>query len=76
MELFVYEREFKCTDPVSPRFVRRYDEEYEALKKARRQGRPASTREDLLKAKIAELEKEYRDGFCEQRGSPPGRLSS
>ncbi|KHN93810.1 uncharacterized protein MAM_08337 [Metarhizium album ARSEF 1941] len=45
------------------RFIRQYDEEYDGLKKARRPGRPASAREDLLKLKIAALEKEYRNGF-------------
>ncbi|KAL2137141.1 hypothetical protein VTI74DRAFT_8773 [Chaetomium olivicolor] len=44
-------------------FVHQHDEEYEEVKKARRPGRPASTREDLLKMKITALEKEYRDGF-------------
>lgn len=47
------------------RFVHQYDEEYEEIKKTRRAGRPASTREDLLKMKISALEKEHRDGFCE-----------
>lgn len=46
------------------RLVHQYDEEYEEIKKARRPGRPASTREDLLRMKIATLEKEHRDGFC------------
>ncbi|KAK4242867.1 translation machinery-associated protein 16 [Achaetomium macrosporum] len=44
-------------------FVRQHDGEYEEAKKARRPGRPPSTREDLLKMKIFALEKEYRDGF-------------
>lgn len=34
------------------------------MKKTRRAGRPASTKEDLLKIKIAALEKEYEAGFC------------
>jgi translation machinery-associated protein 16 len=34
------------------------------LKKERRQGRPPSTREDLLKMKIATDVKEHEDGFC------------
>jgi hypothetical protein len=46
------------------RFVHQHDEEYEEVKKTRRPGRPASTREDLLKMKITALEKEQRDGFC------------
>ncbi|KAK4247176.1 translation machinery-associated protein 16 [Corynascus novoguineensis] len=44
-------------------FVHQYDEEYEEIKKARRPGRPASAREDLLKMKIAALKKEHHDGF-------------
>jgi translation machinery-associated protein 16 len=46
------------------RFVHQNDEEFNALKKERRQGRPASTREDLLRIKIAADEKEYENGFC------------
>ncbi|KID78577.1 hypothetical protein MBR_03025, partial [Metarhizium brunneum ARSEF 3297] len=45
------------------RFIHQYDEEYDDLKKARRLGRPATAREDLLKLKIASLEKEYQTGF-------------
>lgn len=41
-----------------------YDEEFNNLKKERRSGRPASTREDLLRIKIAADEKEYENGFC------------
>ncbi|KAK4111626.1 hypothetical protein N656DRAFT_144041 [Canariomyces notabilis] len=44
-------------------FVHQYDEEYEEVKKARRPGRPPSSKEDLLKMKISALEKEQRDGF-------------
>lgn len=40
-------------------YVHKHDEELDALKKARRAGRPASTREDLLKMKIATDVKEY-----------------
>ncbi len=47
------------------RYVHQYDEEFESVKKTRRPGRPASTREDLLRMKIAALEKEEKDGFCE-----------
>lgn len=43
--------------------MHQYDEEYEAVKKARRPGRPPSAREDLLKRKIAELTTEYQKGF-------------
>jgi len=46
------------------RFVHQHDEEYEQQKKARRPGRPASAREDLLKVAIKELETEYEKGFC------------
>lgn len=45
-------------------FVNQYAEEFNTLKKERRAGRPASTREDLLKIKIAQDEKEFKDGFC------------
>lgn len=45
------------------RFVHQYDEEYDAVKKTRRAGRPASTKEDLLRIKIAALEEEYTKGF-------------
>ncbi|KAK8138031.1 hypothetical protein PG984_001411 [Apiospora sp. TS-2023a] len=44
-------------------YVHQYDEELSDLKKARRPGRPASTREDLLKVKISTLQKEYENGF-------------
>lgn len=54
-----------CPDCHLPSFVRQYDEELSDLKKARRPGRPASTREDLLKVKISTLEKEYESGFRE-----------
>jgi translation machinery-associated protein 16 len=46
-------------------FVHQYDEGYEAEKKARRPGRPASTRQDLLKVKVDALQTEYSKGFCE-----------
>jgi translation machinery-associated protein 16 len=49
------------------RFVHQYDEEFNILKKERRAGRPASTREDLLRMKIAADEKEHENGFCESR---------
>ncbi|KAL1891173.1 translation machinery-associated protein 16 [Sporothrix stenoceras] len=44
-------------------FVHQHDEEMDELKRARRPGRPASTREDALKVKIASLEKEFQNGF-------------
>jgi translation machinery-associated protein 16 len=46
-------------------FVHQHDEEFSDLKKERRAGRPPSTREDLLRMKIAADEKEYENGFCE-----------
>lgn len=46
------------------RFVHQHDEEYEQQQKARRPGRPASAREDLLKVTIKGLETEYEKGFC------------
>jgi len=46
-------------------FVQQHDEEFDQLKKDRRPGRPASTREDLLRIKIAADMKEYEDGFCQ-----------
>jgi len=48
----------------SYRFVNQYNEEYDQQKKARRPGRPASAREDLLKATIHELKTEFQKGFC------------
>ncbi|KAJ3481658.1 hypothetical protein NLG97_g7767 [Lecanicillium saksenae] len=44
-------------------FVHQHDEELDEVKKARRPGRPASTREDLLKRKIDTLEEEWEKGF-------------
>lgn len=55
---------YKAQDVLTnPRFVNQYDEEYDEVKKARRPGRPASVREDLLKMKIAALNEEYEKGF-------------
>jgi len=44
--------------------VHQFDEEYNELKKARRPGRPPTTKEDLLRMKMEKLQKEYQDGFC------------
>ncbi|KAK4218454.1 translation machinery-associated protein 16 [Rhypophila decipiens] len=44
-------------------FVHQHDEEYAEVRSTRRPGRPASMREDLLRMKVAALEKEHRDGF-------------
>ncbi|KAI1822549.1 translation machinery-associated protein 16 [Xylaria intraflava] len=44
-------------------YVHQYDEELDTVKKARRPGQPAKAKEDLLKVKIAHLEKEYQNGF-------------
>lgn len=46
------------------RFVHQDDEEYSAIRKARRPGRGPSAREDMLKMKIQALEKEQQKGFC------------
>ena len=46
--------------------MHQHDEEFNTLKKERRAGRPASTREDLLRMKIATDEKEYENGFCKE----------
>lgn len=46
-------------------FVHQHDEELDEVKKTRRKGRPASAREDLLKVKIEELQKEWQNGFRE-----------
>lgn len=51
------------------RYVHQYDEELDEQKKARRPGRPASAREDLLKITISTLEKEQQNGFCKWRSS-------
>ncbi|KAG6033989.1 hypothetical protein E4U40_004554 [Claviceps sp. LM458 group G5] len=45
------------------KFIHQYDEEYDSVKKARRSGRPPSTKEDMLKLKIKALEAEYEKGF-------------
>lgn len=52
-----------ATDSGSPRFIHQHDEEYHAVKKARRSGRPPSTKEDMLKLKMKALETEYEKGF-------------
>ncbi|KAI2631259.1 translation machinery-associated protein 16 [Xylaria nigripes] len=44
-------------------YVHQYDEELDEIKKARRPGQPAKAKEDLLKVKIAHLQKEYQHGF-------------
>ncbi|KAI1170894.1 translation machinery-associated protein 16 [Nemania sp. FL0916] len=44
-------------------YVHQYDEELEQIKKARRPGQPAKAKEDLLKLKITQLQKEYQTGF-------------
>lgn len=41
------------------------------MKKARRPGRPASAREDLLKRKIEALEDEYEKGFRKSSSQHP-----
>ena len=44
--------------------MHQHDEEFNQIKKERRPGRPASTREDILRIKIVADEKEYDNGFC------------
>ncbi|TQS36183.1 hypothetical protein Golomagni_03372 [Golovinomyces magnicellulatus] len=44
-------------------FLNQHIEELSLLKKQRRPGRPPSTREDLVRMKVARDDKEYRDGF-------------
>ncbi|KAG9251220.1 translation machinery-associated protein 16 [Emericellopsis atlantica] len=44
-------------------FIHQYEEEYNTIKKERRPGRPASSKEDLLKIKIAALKEEHEKGF-------------
>ncbi|RYP67025.1 hypothetical protein DL770_008704 [Monosporascus sp. CRB-9-2] len=44
-------------------YVHQYDEELDEIRKSRRKGRPASTKEDLLKMKIESLQKEWHNGF-------------
>lgn len=44
-------------------YVQRDDEEVAKLEAERRPGRPRSTREDLLKQRIAMEEREYEGGF-------------
>ncbi len=55
------------------RFVHQHDEEYAEIKKNRRAGRPASTREDVLRIKIAKDLKEYENGFCRDPFQTKGR---
>ncbi|KAI0409163.1 translation machinery-associated protein 16 [Xylaria palmicola] len=44
-------------------YIHQYDEELDEIKRARRPGQPAKAKEDLLKIKIARLQKEYQNGF-------------
>jgi translation machinery-associated protein 16 len=55
---------------ITARFVHQYEEEYNEIKKERRAGRPASTREDVLKLKISQDEREWETGFC--KSADPG----
>lgn len=50
---------------LSVRYVHQNDEEFSEVKSQRRAGRPASTREDVLRIKIAKDEKEWENGFCQ-----------
>lgn len=56
--------------PLVEEFVLQDHEEYAKVKSERRAGRPASTREDVLRIKIAKNEKEYENGFCEYTIEP------
>ncbi|KFY63748.1 hypothetical protein V496_03703 [Pseudogymnoascus sp. VKM F-4515 (FW-2607)] len=49
--------------PLIEEFVHQNDEEFSEVKSQRRAGRPASTREDVLRIKIAKDEKEWENGF-------------
>ncbi|KKA28981.1 hypothetical protein TD95_000901 [Thielaviopsis punctulata] len=44
-------------------YVHQYDEELDEIKKARRSGRPPSTKEYQLKTKKEAMETEYKNGF-------------
>ncbi|KAK0713013.1 translation machinery-associated protein 16 [Lasiosphaeria miniovina] len=44
-------------------FVHQFDQEYETMKKARRAGRAPGPKEDMLKLRIATLQKEYQNGY-------------
>lgn len=44
-------------------YVHQHDQELEELKRSRRPGRPASTKEDLLRLKVETLRKEQQNGF-------------
>lgn len=44
--------------------MHQHDQELEELKRSRRPGRPASTKEDLLRLKVETLRKEQQNGFC------------
>ncbi|OBT59416.1 hypothetical protein VE04_00528 [Pseudogymnoascus sp. 24MN13] len=49
--------------PLIEEFVHQHDEEFSEVKSQRRPGRPSSTREDVLRIKIAKDEKEWENGF-------------
>jgi Translation machinery-associated protein 16 len=49
----------------SDSYIYQYEEEYNSIKKERRPGRPSSSKEDLLKIKIAALKEEHEKGFRE-----------
>lgn len=49
--------------PLIEEFVHQHDEEYAEEKKKRRAGRPPSTKEDVLRLRIAKDLKEYENGF-------------
>ncbi|KFX98514.1 hypothetical protein O988_04308 [Pseudogymnoascus sp. VKM F-3808] len=49
--------------PLIEEFVHQNDEEFAEIKAERRPGRPASTREDVLRIRIAKDVKEWENGF-------------
>ncbi|ATY58381.1 translation machinery-associated protein, putative [Cordyceps militaris CM01] len=59
----VFQLELSEVQTLIYNFVHQYDEEFNEVKKARRPGRAATAREDLLKRKIDALEEEYEKGF-------------
>ncbi|RWA10686.1 hypothetical protein EKO27_g4411 [Xylaria grammica] len=54
---------FDAINELIKTYIHQYDEELDEVKKTRRPGQPAKAKEDLLKVKIAHLQKEYQNGF-------------
>ncbi|EJT75833.1 hypothetical protein GGTG_05762 [Gaeumannomyces tritici R3-111a-1] len=53
----------EAVQDIVKKFVHQYDEEYAEIKSARRPGRGASSREEVLKVNMVTLEKEHKNGF-------------